>query len=82
MRARSLTRAVVADELRVLLQDFAEADDGVERRAQFVAHARQEQRLLAVGALGDFARLLQPLGCLTVALRLAGEVRLGGEHMP
>ena len=33
------------------LHHFGEAEDGVERRAQFVAHRRQEARLGEIGAL-------------------------------
>ena len=35
-----------------------EADDGIERRAQFVAHVGQEGALGGVGVLGVGARLL------------------------
>ena len=41
-----------AVELGVLEQDLAVADDGIERRAQLVAHLGQELGLGAVGALG------------------------------
>ena len=37
---------------RLQLQQLAEAQDRVERRAQLVAHARQEVALGAVGPLG------------------------------
>ena len=45
--------AVVLRGRQVLhLQKLAEAEDGVERRAQLVAHAREEFALGVVGALG------------------------------
>jgi len=36
---------------RVFLQNFAVANDGIERGSQFVAHIGQE---LALGSIGDF----------------------------
>ncbi len=53
-----------------------EADDGIERRAQFVAHMCQELRLGAVGAFGgmmglpQFARLGFQLAAIVFQLRL------------
>ena len=44
-----------------LLQHFGEADDGVERRPQFVAHGGEEAAFGGVGALGVGARLLERL---------------------
>ena len=40
---------------------LGKADDGVERRAQFVAHIGEEARLRAVGLFGEVARLDQRL---------------------
>src|SRR3546814_2447831 len=37
---------------QLALHDFREADDGVQRRAQLMAHVGQELRLGAVGELG------------------------------
>ena len=42
-------------------QHFGEADDGIERRAQLVAHGGEEAALGGVGALGLGARLLERL---------------------
>src|SRR5512144_214004 len=50
---------IVAAIGRVLDQDLAVADDGVERRAQLVAHIGEESRLRARGGLGFGARLLR-----------------------
>ncbi len=47
---------LVAAILRVLAQNFAVADDGVERRAQLVAHIGEEGRLGAGGRFGLMAR--------------------------
>ena len=55
----------VDHQRRFLLQHFGEADDGVERRAQFVAHGGEEAALGGIGALGlgagVFKRLLLQL---------------------
>src|SRR5215813_9942140 len=40
-----------------LSQDFREADDGIERRAQLVGHVGEEFRLMPVGCL-DLAALI------------------------
>ena len=65
---RSPTRRIVAAVGRVLDQDFAVADDGVEWRAQLVAHIGEERRLRARGGLGFGARLLRfVLGGVDVA---------------
>ena len=40
------------------LHHFGEPEDGVERRAQFMAHRRQKARLGQIGALGAAARLV------------------------
>ena len=45
--------------LQLHLEDLREAEHGVERRAQFVAHARHELALGGVGALGRLLGLLQ-----------------------
>ena len=51
-----------ADHQRALLhQHFGEADDGVERRAQFVAHGREEAALCGVRPFGFRARLFEHL---------------------
>ena len=60
-----LSRAERAED--AALHDLGEADDGVERRAQLVAHVGEELGLGAVGALG--LRLL-----LEVALGEVGEL--------
>src|SRR3954466_6972299 len=44
------------------LQQLAEAEDGIERRAQLVAHAREEVALGPVGALGILAGHPELLG--------------------
>ena len=41
---------------RLELHQLAEAENGVQRRAQLVAHARQELALRAAGRFGRFAR--------------------------
>ena len=47
---------VLAEDFR--LHHFGEAEDGVERRAQFVAHLREEARLRDVGGFRALARLV------------------------
>ena len=42
----------------LVLHHFGEAENGVERRAQFVAHLREEARLGDVGGLGAVARFV------------------------
>ena len=44
-----------------LLQHVRETDDGVERRAQFVAHGGEKTALGGIGALGLGARVLERL---------------------
>ena len=46
---------------RFLHQHFRKADDGVERRAQFVAHGGEEAALGGIGALSLRARVLERL---------------------
>ena len=41
--------------------EFAEAEDRIERRAQLVAHVRQELRLVPAGVLEALVELLQTL---------------------
>ena len=48
---RSGMNSLGAEVLGLLLQHLAVADDGVERRAQLVAHVGQELGLVAVGLL-------------------------------
>ena len=58
-------KSVQALVLGLLLQHLAVAEDGVHRRAQFVAHVRQELRLGAVGGLGGlFGRRSSSSACL------------------
>lgn len=47
-------------QYRVLVaeQQFGESDDGVERRTELVAHARQES---ALGTVGEGFRMMRPL---------------------
>src|SRR4051794_19292042 len=40
---------------RLILEQFGETDDGIQRRAQLVAHVRQE---LALGAAANLRQLL------------------------
>ena len=55
-----VVRAVALRLLRQRpLQDSPEAEDGVQRRAQFVAHAREKLALGVVGALGLVLGLLE-----------------------
>ena len=51
----------VEHQRRFLHQHFGEADDGIERRAQFVAHGGEEAALRGIGALGLGARVLERL---------------------
>ena len=71
------------------LHHFGEAEDRVERRAQLVAHRRQEARLGQIGALGAAARFVRielgllELGDERVLLRLKRNVlRRGGVQAP
>ena len=57
-----LRHRVRAEQLR--LQHFGKADDGVERRAELVAHRREELRLGDVGLLGVAAGLVRHLAAL------------------
>ena len=52
-------KSSLADVLRLLLQHLAVADDGVQRRAQLVAHVGQEGALGFVRFLGGMARFLK-----------------------
>ena len=68
---------------RLFHQDFAVADDGVERGAQFVAHVGQEGAFGAVGCLGRFPRrlcLAKELGAFNGDGQLVGH-RLGQIHI-
>ena len=64
--SRSGTQVVLADVLGLLLEHLAVADDGVERRAQLVAHVGQEGALGPVGGLG---RVLGALSSASARLR-------------
>ena len=66
--AYSLRRWHVEHQRRLFLQHVREADDGVERRAQFVAHGGEETALGGVGAFGLGARVLERL-LLVLAFR-------------
>src|SRR6516165_4229417 len=48
---------VLPCRLRILAQHLADADDGVERRAQLMAHVGEELRLV-LACLGELAALL------------------------
>ena len=48
---------VLLQRLRILPQHFADADDGVERRAQLVAHVGEELRLV-LACLGELPALV------------------------
>ena len=61
----------------LLLEHFAVADDGVQRRAQFVAHVGQELALGLVGALGGLHQHLQLLVALFELGVGAGEIPAG-----
>ena len=60
---------------RVAVEQLAEAQDGVHRRAQLVAHARQELRLGAVGRFGLVACVHQLQRALLHALLELGVER-------
>ena len=67
--------------LVALAQQVGEADDGVQRRADFVAHVGQEAALGDVGGLGDFLGLDQFLLGLDAAVDFLAQ--LGGPfHHP
>ena len=70
---------------QLALHHFGEPEDRVERRAQFMAHRRQEARFGQIGALGAAARLVRielglfELGDQGVLFRLKRDVaRRGG----
>ena len=75
-----------AEQLR--LHHLREAEDGVERRAQLVAHRRQEARLGEIGALGAPPRLvgielgLLELGDQRVLFRLERQAGERGAMQP
>ena len=80
-RADDVADAVRLRRRQVLhLQDLAEAEDGVERRAQLVAHAREEIALGAVGVLGFLLGLVER-GFAGLALGDVAQVR-GEERQP
>ena len=54
---RSSGSSVLLQRLRILPQHLADADDGVERRAQLVAHIGEELRLV-LARLGELAALV------------------------
>ncbi len=70
------------------LHHFGETEDRIERRAQFVAHRRQETRLREIGALGATTRLIRielgllELGDQRVLFGLEGEARERGSMQP
>ena len=62
-------------------QQLGEAEDAVERRADFVAHVGEELALGAVGRLGELLGAVQFLRMHFDARRVAGErVHLGDAH--
>ena len=64
-----LVGLVVHRPEHLVLHHFREAEDGVERRAQLVAHRRQEARLGEVGFFGAAARFVRDrLGCPSSAI--------------
>ena len=81
-----LVAADRAEHLR--LHDLGEADDGVERRAQLVAHIGEEARLRLVGLfgagllLGVFLRQVGELLGLTLERALRGAQVGDGLHQP
>src|SRR3546814_9189527 len=64
MRISDWSSDVFSSDL-LALHDFREADDGVQRRAQLMAHVGQELRLGAVGELGALLGADQRLLALT-----------------
>ena len=56
---RSGMKALMPEVLGLLLEHLAVADDGVQRRAQFVAHVGEEGALGPVRGLGCDPRLVQ-----------------------
>ncbi len=82
--------AALADQSRIILafrgiereiglvrQHLGEADDGVQRRAQLVAHGGEEAALGVVGALGLGARALQRMLVVLAARNVARH----GDHL-
>ena len=51
----------IEHQRRLLFQHVGEADDGVERRAQFMAHGGEETALGGIGPFGLRARILDRL---------------------
>ena len=73
---RSSANCSAAEVRGLLLEHLAVADDGVERRAQLVAHVGQELGLVPVGGLQLAALVLdlpEEAGVLDGQRRLAGE---------
>ena len=54
---------LVAFVLRIFQQNLAVSDDGIERRAQFVAHLGQKIGLGRTGTFGFFGRKAQFRRC-------------------
>ena len=61
-----------------LFEDLHVSEDGVQRRAQLVAHAGEELALRAVGGVGLGARLLQRPGLALQLVVLSLDAVLGG----
>src|SRR5690349_11227349 len=75
--ARVVEIALLADRAERLPEnDVREADDGVERRAQLVAHIGEDLGFRAVGSFGSLLCLTQ---CVLAALAL-GEIGIDGDE--
>ena len=66
----------VEHQRRFLLQHLGEADDGIERRAQFVAHGGEEAAFRRIGALGLGAGVFERL----LLLLAPGDVAQHRDH--
>ena len=65
--------AVGQTPLQTRLQDFRESDDGIQRRAQLMAHVRQELALLAGALIGLVALALAALDLGQHLVEISGE---------
>jgi len=66
----------IEHQRRFFLQHLGEADDGVERRAQFVAHGGEEAAFRGIGALGLGAGIFERL----LLLLAPGDVAQHRDH--
>ena len=68
-------------ERLLLIEDLTEAEDGVERRAQFMAHTGKELRFGTIGCVGLILGLEEPIAFLFCPL-LFGDIYADADTTP